>query len=247
MSICVLIRLLTCPPGYGVYSFERGTIMFKKVLRWTPIVTITLGIMMWLGLHLATDGSGNVDNFAFVSNPDAFAMSDILSKFGHSSNDHLFTNLLVLVLYCTIGELLLGRKKFICGILAIMAAQLAIQELIGDFYSIGASGWLAATPGLMLLGAILKVRETGEGVGCMGFPYMMYVPMIAMVVWDIQHLNSGDNVGHDAHLIGHAIGGVFAVVAVVLSAITAIAEVKELLRQRAHRKAWAARRALATV
>ncbi len=247
MSICVLFRLLTCPPGYGVYSFERGTVMLKKIIRWTPIVTIMLGVMMWLGLHLATNGSGDIDNYSLVSNSSAFAMSDILSMFGHSSNDHLFTNLLVLVLYCTIGELLLGSRKFLCGIVAIMAAQLVIQEVIGDFYSIGASGWLAATPGLMLLGAILKVRETGEGVGCMGFPYMIYVPMLAMVVWDIQHLNSGDGTGHGEHLIGHAIGGVFAVVAVVLSAITAIAEVKELLRQRAHRKAWAARRALATV
>jgi hypothetical protein len=40
---------------------------------------------------------------------------------------------------------------------------------------------------------------------------------------------------------------VFAVVAVVLSTITAIAEVKQWLRQRAHRKAWAARRALISV
>jgi hypothetical protein len=128
-----------------------------------------------------------------------------------------------------------------------MTAQVVIQEVIGDFYGIGASGWLAATPGLMLLGAILKVRQTGEGVGCMGFPYMIYVPMLAMVVWDIQHLNSGDGTGHDSHLIGHAVGGVFAVVAVVLSVITAIAEVKEWLRQRAHRKAWAARRALISV
>jgi membrane associated rhomboid family serine protease len=221
--------------------------MFKKIMRWVPVTTIILGIMMWLGLHLATNGSGDIDNYSLVSNSSAFAMSDILSMFGHSSNEHLFTNLLVLVLYCTIGELLLGSKRFLCGIVVIMTAQVVIQEVIGDFYGIGASGWLAATPGLMLLGAILKVRETGEGVGCMGFPYMIYVPMLAMVVWDIQHLSAGDGIGHDSHLIGHSVGGVFAVVAVVLSAITAIAEAKELLRQRAHRKAWAARRALATV
>ena len=239
MSICVLIRLLTCPPGYGVYSFERGTIMFNKIMRWTPIVTVALGVMMWLGLHLATDGNDHIDNYSFVSNSNGFTMGDILSMFGHSSNEHLFTNLLVLILYCTMGELLLGSKRFLCGIVAIMAAQLAIQEVIGDFYGIGASGWLCATPGLMLLGAILKVRESGEEVACMSFPYMAYIPMLAMSVWDVQHLNTGDGIGHGEHLIGQGIGLCFAIPAVVLSIITAVAEVKEWLRQRAHRKAWA--------
>jgi membrane associated rhomboid family serine protease len=214
--------------------------MLKKIIRWSPTVTVVLGIMMWLGLHLATDGQGHVDNFAFVSSSHGFAMRDILSMFGHSSNDHLITNLIVLVLYCTIGELLLGSRKFLCGILAIMTAQVVIQEVIGGFFSIGASGWLSATPGLMLLGAILKVRQEGEEIGCMGFPYMMYVPMLVMGVWDIQHLNTGDGVGHGEHLIGQGIGGIFAVVAVVLSFITAVAQFKEWLRQRAHRKAWAA-------
>lgn len=215
----------------------------KKVLRWTPIVTIVLGILMWLGLHLATDGSGDIDNYSFVSSSSSFAMRDILSMFGHSSNEHLITNLLVLILYCTVGELLLGSKKFLVGIVTIMTAQVVIQEVIGDFFSLGASGWLSATPGLMLLGAILKVRETGESIGCMSFPYIMYAPMLALGVWwDIQHLNSSDGIGHAEHLIGQGIGLCFAVPAVVLSAITAIAELKEFLRQRAHRKAWENRR-----
>ena len=239
MSICVLIRLLTCPPGYGVYSYERGTVMFKKIMRWVPVTTIVLGILMWLGLHLATNGSGQVDNFAFVSNPDKFAMSDILSMFGHHNNEHLIINSLVLILYCTMGELLLGSKRFLCGIVVIMTAQMVIEELIGDVYGIGASGWLSATPGLMLLGAIVKVRETGEEVGCMSFPCMTYVPMLAMAIWDIQNLNTDDGIGHAQHLVGQGIGLCFAVPAVVLSAITAVKEAKEWLRQRAHRKAWA--------
>ena len=214
----------------------------KKIMRWVPIVSVMLAMLMWLGLHLATDGSGNVDNYSFVSSSNGFALRDILSMFGHSSNEHLITNLLVLILYCTVGELLLGSKRFLCGIVVIMTAQVVIQEVIGDFFSLGASGWLSATPGLMLLGAILKVRETGEGIGCMGFPYMMYVPMLVMGVWDVQHLNTGDGIGHGEHLIGQGIGLCFAVVAVVLSVITAIAEVKEFLRQRAHRKAWENRR-----
>jgi membrane associated rhomboid family serine protease len=174
-------------------------------------------------------------------------MGDILSMFGHSSNEHLITNLIVLVLYCTIGELLLGSRKFLLGIVVIMTAQVVTLEVIGGFFSIGASGWLSATPGLMLLGAILKVRETGEGIGCMGFPCMMYIPMLVMSVWDIQNLNTGDGVGHGEHLIGQGIGLCFVIPAIVLGVITAIAECKEWLRQRAHRKAWAARRALISV
>jgi len=241
VSIYVYFRLLTCPPGYGVYSFERGTVMLKKIIRWTPVTTIILGIMMWLGLHLATDGQGNFDNHVMASKPSEFTIGDIFSMFAHADNGHLVSNLLVLILYCTIGELLLGSRKFLCGIVGIIAAQIAIEEVISGFCGIGASGWLAATPGLMLLGAILKVRETGEGIGCMSFPCMAYMPMPVMVVWDIQNLGSGDGIGHDSHLIGHAVGGVFVVVTLVLSAITAIAEVKQWLRQRAHRKAWAAK------
>lgn len=214
----------------------------KKVLRWTPIVTLILAVLMWLGLHLATDGSGNVNNYSFVSSSSGFGMRDILSMFGHSSNEHLITNLLVLILYCTVGELLLGSKKFLVGIVTIMTAQVVIQEVIGDFFSLGASGWLSATPGLMLLGAILKVRETGESIECMTFPLVMYIPALVMGVWDIQHLNSGDGIGHGEHLIGQGIGLCFAIPAVVLSAITAIAEVRQWLRQRAHRKAWEKKR-----
>jgi membrane associated rhomboid family serine protease len=221
--------------------------MLKKIIRWSPIVTVVLGILMWLGLHLATDGQGTFDNEAMASVPNAFVMGDIFSMFAHADNGHLVSNLLVLVLYCTIGELLLGSRKFLCAIVGIIAAQIAIEEVIGGFCGIGASGWLAATPGLMLLGAILKVRETGEGIGCMSFPCMAYMPMPVMIVWDIQHLNTGDGIGHDSHLIGHAVGAVLVVITVVLSAITAIAEVKQWLRQRAHRKAWAARRALISV
>lgn len=212
------------------------------IVKYFPYVTTLLGFLMWLGLHLATDGSGNVDNYSFVSKADGFAMSDILSMIGHGDNGHLFANMVMLVIFCTAAEILLGSKKFTVAIICIMFMQTAVEEVIGGLYGIGASGWLMATPGLMLWAAMRKVNELEEEMQCMIMPFMFFLVGVLQVIWDISNVNNAySSVGHTAHIIGFCVGMLFVFAALPIAVRNTVEELRTYKRRKVSRKNWAIR------
>ncbi len=224
----------------------KGDCVMKKVIitivKHFPYVTTLLGFLMWLGLHLATDGSGNVDNYSFVSKPNSFAVSDMLSMIGHHDNGHLFRNTFVLVIFCTVAEILLGSKRFAMAIICIMVAQTAVEEAIGGLHGIGASGWLMATPGLMLWAAMRKVDELDEEMQCMIFPFIFFLVGVIQVIWDISNVNNPDsNVGHTAHIIGFCVGMLFVLAALPIAVRNTVEEMRAYKRRKVSRKNWAIR------
>lgn len=223
----------------------KGDCIMKKVIitivKHFPYVTTLLGFLMWLGLHLATDGSGNVDNRLFVSKADSFAVGDILSMIGHHDNGHLFRNMVMLVIFCTAAEILLGSKRFAVAIICTMVAQTAVEEAIGGFCGIGASGWLMATPGLMLWAAMRKVDHLEKEMQCMGIPFVFYMANVLQVITDVRNINNADNIGHTAHIIGFCVGMLFVLAALPIAVRNTVQELRTYKRRRISRKKWAIR------
>lgn len=212
------------------------------IIKHFPYVTTLLGFLMWLGLHLATDGHGHVDNHSFVSKANGFAVNDILSMFGHSGNGHLFANMFTLVIFCTAAEILLGSRKFAVAILCIMVLQTAVEEVIGGLHGIGASGWLMATPGLMLWAAMRKVNELDEDMECMIMPSMFFLTGVLQVIWDISNVNNNmSTTGHTAHIVGFCVGMVFVFAALPIAVRNTAEELRAWKRRKVSRKNWAIR------
>ena len=211
------------------------------IVKHFPYVTTLLGFLMWLGLHLATDGGGHVDNYSFVSKADSFAMGDILSMIGHHDNGHLFANTVMLVVFCTAAEILLGSRRFTVAIMCIMFAQVVVEETIGGFYGIGASGWLMATPGLMLWAAMRKVDQLEEEMQCMIMPFMFFLVGVLQVIWDITTINDNDGIGHNAHIVGFCIGMLFVLAALPIAVKNTVEELRTYKRRKVSRKNWAIR------
>jgi len=212
------------------------------VVKHYPYVTTLLGILMWLGLHLATDGAGNIDNYSFVSDPYGLAMSDVLSMFGHGDNGHLFSNMVKVVVFCTAAEILLGSRKFTVAIICAMFVQLLVEEVIGGLVGIGASGWLMATPGLMLWAAMRKVQELEGEMQHMVMPSMFYSVNVLQVIWDINNMNNpSSNVGHVPHIIGFCVGMLFVLAALPIAVKRTAEEIRMRHRRKIARKNWAIR------
>lgn len=216
--------------------------VITTIVRHFPYVTTLLGFLMWLGLHLATDGHGHVVNNSFVSKADGFAVNDILSMFGHSGNGHLFANMFTLVIFCTAAEILLGSRKFAVAILCIMVLQTAVEEVIGGLHGIGASGWLMATPGLMLWAAMRKVDQLNEEMQCMIMPFMFFLTGVLQVIWDISNVNNNmSTTGHTAHIVGFCVGMIFVLAALPIAVRNTVEELRTYKRRKVSRKNWAIR------
>lgn len=246
MGTCVLFRLLTCPPGYGVYSLERGTVMLKKVLRWTPFVCIGLFVLMFVGMTQAKCHTEGVyaycDGEAWTSDANSFSIVEVLSMFGHVDGMHLMANSAALLVYAVPAELLLGRRKFIASLLLAMLVQVISNELLHS-NGLGASGWLMAMPGLMLGASMWKIRQEGESTGAMAFPMVFFAVGIGQVVFDL--ISAGnDGIGHTAHIIGFVSGIPFVIAGIPFLAMTMKDDFRAWQRKRAwknsRRQAWAA-------
>ena len=223
MSICVLIRLLTCPPGYGVYSFERGTVMFKKIIKFIPFVSIGLFILMFIGMIKAdcyTEGAYSYcANELWQSEPYMFSVSDVMAMFGHINGNHLLMNGLVLLVYGVTAELLLGRRKFIASLVLVMVIQVIVNELT-ESSGLGASGWLMAMPGLMYGACMWRIRKEGMESEYMSVPSFLFAISIIIAVVDVVSLGTNSGIDHVAHISGFLTGLVFVIAGLPFLAMT---------------------------
>ena len=223
MSICVYLRLLTCPPGYGVYSLERGTVMFKLIMRLTPVSCIVLFILMFVGMNKAdcyTEGLNSYcSNEMWQSEPYMFSISDVMAMFGHINGNHLLMNGLVLLVFGVTAELLLGKRKFIASLVLVMVIQLITGEL-SHASSVGASGWLMAMPGLMYGACMWRIRKEGMESEHMSIPSFMFAIATILVVVDVASLGTNSGIDHVAHISGFVSGLIFVIAGLPFLAMT---------------------------
>jgi hypothetical protein len=213
--------------------------MVKKVLRWTPVTCVILFILMFVGMTQAqcvTEGAYSYcDSTLWVANSSSFGIADIMALFGHVSVMHLLCNGAALLLFAVPAELILGKKKFIASLVLVMMAQVIIGELTRT-NGLGASGWLFATPGLMLGASMWKIWEEGEEVGFMSWPTFLFAASVGMVAMDVAAVGDADGVGHLAHISGFLSGLVFVIAGLPFLAMTIRDGFRAWKRERAWRK-----------
>ena len=228
------------------YSLERGIVMFKKIIKFIPFVSIGLFILMFIGMIKAdcyTEGVNNYCNSAlWTANSYSFGMADILAMFGHVNGLHLFGNALALFVFAVPAEILLGRRKFIASVIVVMVIQVIVNEITRSS-GLGASGWLMAMPGLMYGASMWKIWKEGEESACMSIPTFLFGTSIIMVAMDVASLGTNSGVDHMAHISGFVSGLVFVFAGLPFLAMTIRDEYRAWERQRA----WHKKRALARV
>ena len=220
--------------------------MFKKVLRWTPVVSILLFILMFVGMTQAQcvkEGTYSYcDSTLWVANSSSFGIADIMALFGHASIMHLLCNGAALLLFAVPAELILGRKKFIASLVLVMMAQIIIGELTRT-NGLGASGWLFAMPGLMFGASMWKIWEEGEEVCFMSWPTLLFGASVGMVAMDVAAFGDADGVGHLAHISGFLSGLIFVIAGLPFLVMT----IRDTFRTWKRERAWRKKRSLATV
>ena len=180
----------------------------KKIWKFVPVINASLIGAMWAGCHFASNAEGRVDNMAWASDPDAmFALRDFASMFGHAGASHLGVNVFLLLLYGMVAEYLLGKVRYLAMVAGVMLSWLTITELFTDSFSIGASGWISAIPGVMLYGAARFVdKEHQESFGYMTIPVGFYAMSFILTMGDIVLINESTGVDHIGHLVGTGVG-----------------------------------------
>jgi membrane associated rhomboid family serine protease len=218
--------------------------MLKKVIRWTPFVSIALLVLMFVGMTQADCIQEGVHNYCdselWTADAESFSIADVLALFGHGNGLHFFGNALALLLFTVPAELLLGRKKFVPSIILIMVIQVIIGELTRT-EGLGSSGWLMATPGLMFGASMWRIWKEDESIHSMAFPVIFFGVAIAMTAIDLASLGSDSGVDHMAHISGFLTGLLFVVAGIPFLVMT----IREEIRAWQRKRAWKKRMALA--
>lgn len=221
--------------------------MFKKIVKWTPFVCILLFVLMFIGMtqaHCVTEGvNAYCDTTLWASDGTQFGMSDILSMFGHANGMHLFGNAMALLVFAVPAELLLGRKKFIAGVVLAMLVQVIFNEILHS-EGLGASGWLMAMPGLMFGASMWRIWHEGEDTACMSIPTFVFSAGVLAAILDISMVGMSDGTDHIAHIIGFVSGLMFVIAGIPFLAMTIKKDIRAWKRNRAWKKhcrqAWVA-------
>lgn len=181
----------------------------KKVIKYSPIVTLVWVFVFWLGLHLASNGNGVVDNWAFVSSENTTGWNDLFSLIGHSSTLHWVSNATVMVVFGWPCEILLGRVRYILAALTNVGVYFAVDELFLHNYSIGASGWLSAMPGVLIAATIWHGRRhMNDDLSALQGTGFLYIISIMSTLIDIDMVGADNGINHKAHIAGAIIGAV---------------------------------------
>ena len=214
--------------------------MLKKIVKFIPFVSIILFILMFIGMTQAdcvTEGVNNYCNSTlWTSNSYSFGMSDILAMFGHVNGSHLSGNALALLVFAVPAEILLGKRRFVAGVVLAMVIQVIIGE-VTQSSGLGASGWLMAMPGLMLGASMWRIRKEGEESDYMSVPSFLFGTSTVLVVVDVVSLGGATGVDHLAHISGFLSGLIFVIAGLPFLAMTFRDEYREYERQiMLHRK-----------
>ena len=243
-----MLQTLNVPTGvWGLLLLGKGIVMFKKIIKWTPIVCIVLFVVMFIGMtqaHCVTEGvNAYCDTTLWASDGAHFGASDILAMFGHVNGMHLLGNAVALLLFAVPAELLLGRRKFIAGVALAMLVQVVTSEILHS-EGLGASGWLMAMPGLMFGASMWRIWHEGMDSGYMSVPTGLFSAGGLLCLLDISTVGVYDGTDHVAHIIGFVSGLVFVIAGIPFLAMTILEEFRAWQRKRAwkkNRQNWAVR------
>lgn len=179
----------------------------KKVIKYAPIITLTWVLIFWLGLHLASNGQGDVDNWAFVSSETSTGWNDLLAQIGHSSTLHWLCNSVFMVIFGWPCEALLGKMRYIFVTLATVVVYFTVEELFLHSYGIGASGWLSAMPGVTLAATVWHGRRhMNDDLSVIQGTGTLYMLSVMSTLIDIDMVGVDNGINHLAHIAGAIIG-----------------------------------------
>lgn len=224
---------------------------FKKIIRWTPIVTIGIILLMLVGMYCYVDydGYGQLDYDLTWAMGNHFGwVSEIKGMFGHAGWKHWLANASTFIFFATPMELLLKKKwKMIISMLGIISAWYFTQRFMGIGCGVGSSGWIMVMPGALFASVAHEANglndEWSEKWGAMFLPTLGFGLSLLMANEDLKSLHNADGVGHDAHLIGAGIGIVIVLIAVAAYlprwVIASIKDYKRELAWRKERRGWA--------
>ena len=201
------------------------------------MISIVLFVVMFIGMTQANCTQDGVYNYCsnelWSGSRDTFAVRDILSMFGHANGMHLLGNSLWLLVFAVPAELVLGRKKFIAGVAIAMVVQVISNEILRE-NGLGASGWLAAMPGLMFGASMWKIWHESEDIEMMGFPSMLFAIGVAAFAMDVKAIGNSDGVDHMSHISGFVTGSLFVIAGLPFLVMT----IKKDIRAWQRRRAW---------
>jgi membrane associated rhomboid family serine protease len=209
----------------------------KKVLRWVPIVNVILFVLMFIGMTQADcvkDGMYSYcDSELWTADAESFSVADILAMFGHGNGMHLLANACALLVFAIPAELILGRKKFIAGVVFAMLVHVVSSE-IQHSNGLGASGWLMAMPGLMFGASMWKIWREGEEIWTMVGPVIFFAVGAGTVAMDIASMGDASGIDHLAHIIGFVSGLVFVIAGLPYLAMT----IRDTFHAWQRKRAW---------
>ena len=214
----------------------------KKIVRFFPVINIAIVALMVYGTiraNIVIHPSYDV-NYHWVNDPKAwFTMGDFKSLIGHANWGHCGFNALGLLLFGIPAEVLMGHKKFMTWMVALVSMYFMLHEVCAmlwmDNGTIGASGWMYATPGLAMYSIIKKVWDSDIERSALGVPFAFWsLMMFATVDYDVMNIGANDGIGHEAHTVGAVVG-----LAITLASAPIIFKmVKEEINNRRRVKAY---------
>lgn len=199
--------------------------MFKKVMRWFPVVTVLLVAVMAIGTVFGQDYSWSSDKGSIVKM--------ISSQFGHSGWDHWFKNASWFFVFGVPAELAFRRKRwYIATILIAMAPQMLSAYFGWAHTGMGASGWIASILGILSASvcyAGARNLSEMEPESNMGVAFAILMPSLINVLAMSEQVRkasapraSTDLTHYVMHVVGHVTGLAMAFVAVVGWIITLV-------------------------
>lgn len=194
----------------------------KKIVRWTPIVTLCMVLAMYIGMK-GYNGFNGYGNDSWVARGSTtFGRNDFMSLIGHDGWKHFLSNGGTFVMYFTAIELLLVKKwKAVLVLLSMMGIYLIVEEFTIKAYALGASGWIMSIPGFLILVAAWRANKLDEDVSqkfaAMVMPFVVFGLNLLLGWEDVKGLkDSASSVSHEGHLIGVGIGIAVALVAIAI-------------------------------
>lgn len=184
----------------------------KKVIKNIPVVTIVL-----VAVNLIV-----TKYFNTATVMDAFGINDILAIFSHADGGHIAYNMGEYALLGSIAEILLKNRRWIYISFTIVSiVSVIISNEVRNAYTIGASGWVAAIPFVLVFAGLLfwyenkRYSNADYGLWAAGLGGIIAAFAVAMdyaLSHDAVYMATSD-VNHATHLHGAITGIVLAVIA----------------------------------
>lgn len=209
--------------------------MLKRIINFIPFTTIALIVGMYMGMKMATHGTGHVVDYSWASTPgEWFTMSNVKALFGHVGMGHFLNNASIFALFSIPAEICLGTRRYTILQLVLMSvyymADTGITDALHLNSSMGASGWAMMAPGVMVFCAAWRMNKAQVSLAALSVPMSFYGISVMCIACDIRAVGTSDGVSHESHIVGYVVGSVtilFAIPYMWKAGKVALAEMRE--------------------